>query len=87
MRGKQIITVNIISVTSFIIGDVMQPVAVVPGLTGREKEIAQLAAGGLTNREIGERLYISPNTVKTQLKSIFEKLDVNWRTLLRQYWK
>lgn len=56
-----------------------------PRLTVREKEIARLAVDGLTNKEIGEKLYISPNTVKTQLKSIFEKLGVNSRALLRQY--
>lgn len=56
-----------------------------PRLTSREKEIVQLAVDGHTNKEIGERLYISPNTVKTQLKSIFEKLGVNSRALLKRY--
>ncbi|EGW36041.1 LuxR C-terminal-related transcriptional regulator [Desulfosporosinus sp. OT] len=55
-----------------------------PVLTKREMEIANLAAEGLSNKEIGERLYISQNTVKTQLKSIFEKLGINSRVLLRQ---
>lgn len=54
-----------------------------PVLTKREMEIAQLAAEGFSNKEIGERLYISQNTVKTQLKSIFEKLGVNSRFLLK----
>lgn len=54
-------------------------------LTEREKEIAFLVADGLTNKEIGKKLFISPNTVKTQLKSIFEKLGVNSRSLLKQY--
>lgn len=53
-------------------------------LTEREIEIAGLAVEGLTNKEIGERLFISQNTVKTQLKSIFEKLGVNSRALLKQ---
>jgi LuxR family maltose regulon positive regulatory protein len=53
-----------------------------PALTGREKEIARLVADGLTNREIAERLFISANTVKTQIKSIFEKLGVSSRSLL-----
>jgi LuxR family maltose regulon positive regulatory protein len=53
-----------------------------PELTGREKEITQLVADGLTNREIAERLFISSNTVKTQLKNIFEKLGVRSRSLL-----
>ena len=55
-----------------------------PGLTDREMEIALLAAEGLNNREISERLFISANTVKTALKGVFEKLDVNSRTLLKQ---
>lgn len=43
-----------------------------PKLTVREMEIAQLAAEGLSNKEIGERLFTSPNTVKKQLKSVFD---------------
>jgi LuxR family transcriptional regulator, maltose regulon positive regulatory protein len=56
-----------------------------PKLTEREAEIAKLAAEGFSNKRIGERLYISPNTVKTQLKSVFEKLGVHSRSLLKQY--
>lgn len=58
-----------------------------PKLTKREKEIAYLAAEGFSNKRIGERLYISPNTVKTLLKSVFEKLGVNSRFLLKQYFE
>jgi LuxR family maltose regulon positive regulatory protein len=54
-------------------------------LSERENEIARLAAVGFSNREIGERLFTSENTVKTQLKSVFEKLGVNSRALLKQY--
>lgn len=56
-----------------------------PALAERELEIAQLAAEGFSNKEIGERLFISQNTVKTQLKRIFDKLDINSRVLLKQY--
>jgi LuxR family maltose regulon positive regulatory protein len=59
-------------------------VAEKPELTERELEIAQLAAEGLTNKAIGARLFISENTVKTQLKNVFEKLGVKSRTLLKQ---
>jgi len=48
-------------------------------LTDRELEILQYVAEGLTNQEIGKRLYLSPNTVKTHLRNIFGKLDVNNR--------
>lgn len=55
-----------------------------PKLTGRELEIAHLAAEGITNKEIGARLFISENTVKMALKGVFEKLGVNSRVLLKQ---
>ena len=55
-----------------------------PKLTDREAEIARLASEGCSNREIGKRLFTSENTVKTQMKSIFEKLGVNSRALLKQ---
>lgn len=51
-------------------------------LTAREQEIATLAAQGLTNKQIGEQLYISENTVKARLKSIFEKLSIKSRAQL-----
>lgn len=55
-----------------------------PKLSEREMEIAQLAAEGLTNKEIGERLYVTENTIKMALKSIYAKLSINSRTLLKQ---
>lgn len=58
-----------------------------PKLTEREAEIAQLAAEGYSNKVIGERLFISTNTVKTQLKSVFEKIGINSRSLLKQYFE
>ncbi|HET6503115.1 MAG TPA: AAA family ATPase [Amycolatopsis sp.] len=48
-------------------------------LTPHELGIAQLAAEGLTNREIGQRLYLSHRTVGTHLHRIFPKLGVNSR--------
>lgn len=57
-----------------------------PQLTERELEIVCLVSEGLTNQEIGERLYISVNTVKTQLKTIFTKLDVSSRIMVKVYY-
>jgi DNA-binding NarL/FixJ family response regulator len=48
-------------------------------LTAREWEVLQLVAQGLSNKEIGQMLIITPNTVKRHLKSIFAKLDVHTR--------
>jgi DNA-binding CsgD family transcriptional regulator len=49
------------------------------GITRREHEILQLIAAGLSNREIGERVFISENTVKTHSSRLFEKLSVRRR--------
>jgi NarL family two-component system response regulator LiaR len=49
------------------------------GITQREHEILGLIATGLSNREIGERLFVSENTVKTHSSRLFGKLGVNRR--------
>ena len=52
-------------------------------LTAQQLQIAQLAASGLTNKQIGERLYLSPRTVGGHLYQIFPKLGVTTRAALR----
>ena len=49
------------------------------GLTAREHEVLALIAQGLSNREIGEKLFVSENTVKTHSSRLFEKMQVNRR--------
>jgi DNA-binding CsgD family transcriptional regulator len=51
-------------------------------LSPQELQIAQLAALGLTNREIGERLFLSHRTVGSHLYRIFPKLDITSRNQL-----
>jgi DNA-binding NarL/FixJ family response regulator len=48
-------------------------------LTDREFEVAQLAYNGITNSQIAEQSFISLNTIKTHLKSIYLKTDANTR--------
>ncbi|HOL17134.1 MAG TPA: AAA family ATPase, partial [Bacillota bacterium] len=48
-------------------------------LTCREAEVLNMLAGGLSNREIAERLRLTENTVKSHIKSIYGKLGVNRR--------
>jgi DNA-binding CsgD family transcriptional regulator len=52
-------------------------------LTAQELQIAQLAAAGLSNREIGERLFLSHRTIGSHLYRIFPKLGITARAQLR----
>jgi len=53
---------------------------VAAALTGREQEILRLMAAGLSNAEIGQRLYVGVETVKTHVRSILRKLGARGRT-------
>ena len=48
-------------------------------ITTRELEILRLLTAGLTNKDIGERLHLSPETIKTHLGNIYRKLGVEGR--------
>jgi len=50
------------------------------GITGREYEVLQHLAAGRSNKEIASKLALSPNTVKTHLARLFEKLEAKRRT-------
>ena len=62
----------------------MKPAGPVPSaaknLTKREREILGLVAEGLSNREIADKLVLSPETVKSHVAAILEKLNVSDRT-------
>jgi two-component system response regulator DesR len=49
------------------------------GVTGREREVLELIAGGATNREAGEQLHLSPHTIKDHTTAIYRKLGVRNR--------
>jgi DNA-binding CsgD family transcriptional regulator len=50
------------------------------GISARELEVLELLAEGCANKEIAKRLFVSPNTVKTHLAHLYEKLEVSRRT-------
>lgn len=54
-------------------------------LTGRELDIVELVGQSLTNEQIAARLIISPDTVKTHIKHILEKLNLHSKADLRRY--
>ncbi len=51
-------------------------------MTDSELAVARLVAQGFTNREVAERLFLSPHTVSGYLRHVFTKLDVNSRVEL-----
>ncbi len=54
-----------------------------PGeLTESELRVAELAAAGLTNREVAARLYVSPKTVEANLARVYRKLGIHSRAEL-----
>ncbi len=55
------------------------------GLSSREVEVLQLLAAGLTNAQIGERLFISPRTVNAHLYRIYNKLGLTSRSAAVRY--
>lgn len=57
----------------------LAPCGTLPGLTPQQEEVVRLAARGLTNQEIGDRLHISPRTVSSHLYNAYPKLGVTTR--------
>lgn len=56
----------------------------VDALTGAERRVADLAAQGLTNRQIAQALVVSQATVETHLRHVFQKLDIGSRKQLAE---
>lgn len=50
------------------------------GISGREFEVLELLAAGRSNKEIASQLSVSPNTVKTHVAKLYDKLEVSRRT-------
>lgn len=55
------------------------------GLTAREVEVLRLVAEGLTDSEVAERLYLSPRTVGSHLRSVYNKIGVSSRTAASRF--
>ena len=69
--------VRMVGIGMEVFGEQVEPEA--PQLTKREREVLTEIATGATNREIGERLYLSPHTIKEHTSAIYRKLSVRNR--------
>jgi DNA-binding NarL/FixJ family response regulator len=61
-----------------------RPDAAPEQLTAQERQIAELAATGLSNKQIGERLFLSHRTVGSHLYRVYPKLGISSRAALRR---
>ncbi|MCM4082283.1 LuxR family transcriptional regulator [Paractinoplanes hotanensis] len=61
------------------------PSAALDALTTQELQVTRMAAAGLTNRDIAQRLHLSPRTVETHLYRVYTKLRVTNRRQLRRF--
>jgi NarL family two-component system response regulator LiaR len=73
------------SVAARVLQELRAPKAAPAGLTPREMEVLTLVARGQSNREIGKRLYIGEETVKTHVSNILAKLHLSDRTQVAIY--
>ena len=55
------------------------------GLTAREVDVLRLVAEGLTDAKVAEKLVLSPRTVSTHLRSIYNKLGINSRSAATRF--
>jgi DNA-binding NarL/FixJ family response regulator len=80
--GEHVLTPNLASrfLREFQCRQSFGPRVRLPQLTPREEEVLRLLATGETNRQIAKRLFVSEETVKSHVASIFRKLEVSDRT-------
>ena len=81
-EGRALSTADAIAWTRRMRGERKRPSGGWEALTPTEVEVAQLAAQGLTNPEIGEKMFIARGTVKVHLAHIYAKLDIRNRSEL-----
>lgn len=86
MRGQSIFGENIISKLPVLIKNKTQFDFEKYGLQEKEREIIELVAEGLSNKEIASELYLSEGTVRNYLSSILEKLKLRDRTQLAVFY-
>jgi two-component system nitrate/nitrite response regulator NarL len=76
-RGRSVLSR---SLQSAVLDQIRQREPARAPLSGRERELLELAAGGASNAEIAQRLCLSPNTIKTYWQRLYEKLGASDRS-------
>lgn len=66
-------------------GTAVEPALEAVGITSREGDVLRLVSDGLSNREIAERLYLSPRTVESHVASLMRKATVKSRAALAAF--
>jgi DNA-binding NarL/FixJ family response regulator len=80
LRAVETVSSGGVYVDPILAGRLAKPDGRVPALTKREREVLRLLADGLKYEEIGKRLYLSPETVRSYVKGAVEKLSAETRT-------
>jgi DNA-binding NarL/FixJ family response regulator len=82
VQGEHVLTPNLASrfLREFQARQSFGPRVKLPQLSPREDEVLRLLATGETNRQIAKRLFVSDETIKSHVASIFRKLEVSDRT-------
>jgi DNA-binding NarL/FixJ family response regulator len=73
-------TISAVMAGQTVVPSQLRSAVIKPSLSFREKQILGLVAVGLTNRQIGSRLFLAESTVKSHLSSVFTKLGVRSRS-------
>jgi DNA-binding NarL/FixJ family response regulator len=80
LRAVRAVSAGETYVDPVLAGALASSVSSQPQLTQRERDVLRLLADGLANEEIGKRLYISAETVRTHVRKAMDKLDADTRT-------
>lgn len=82
LSGDELSSRAVADITALLLGAAPATPSLLDGLTAAERQVADRVARGLTSRQIGEELFVSPRTVDTHLIHIYRKLDINTRARL-----
>jgi predicted ATPase/DNA-binding CsgD family transcriptional regulator/Tfp pilus assembly protein PilF len=84
-QGQHLSAAEVVAYAAKARGPRQRPTTGWASLTRAERDVTRLAAEGLTNSQIGQRLFISPRTVQAHLSRVYAKLGITSRTQLAQH--